>query len=436
MCLFWVNSYICVGIVSELLKPTKHYFMNTANAKAFIDSYHPQKDGKCSVSIRVTNQRKKKYYPTGIKLFSKDFEKVMTAKRRNEAENETYKKILSFETKANKVIDTLPIFTFDKFEELYIQNRDAADTIAFAFDKYIQELKDEKRIGTASSYECAKASIESFKKGLKFADVTPTHLRKYENWMTEQNKSITTVGIYLRSLRTIFNLANIDKSLYPFGERQGKYSIPQGKNIKKALTLNEVGMIYNYKADPNSTKEMAKDYWIFIYLCNGLNVKDLCLLKHKNIEGDMLSFERAKTKRTKNNGDKIRVSLKPDAKAIIKKWGQKSINPEAYIFPHLTKGMDAETERKAIQQLTQTINKYMKRIAAELEIKKDVTTYFARHSFATILKNSGVRTEFISEALGHSNLATTKSYLSGFEAEAIHKTTDALLNFNQTKQAM
>ena len=372
--------------------------MKTATAKAFIDSYHPQKDGKCSVSIRVTNQRKKKYYQTGIKLFSKDFDKIMAAKRRNDADNETYTKIQSFETKANEVIKSLPVFTFDKFEDSYIQNRDAADTIAFAFDKYIRELKDEKRIGTASNYECAKASIESFKKGLKFADITKKQLTDYENWMTTEqenrkhdkgkpfkNKSITTVSMYLRCLRAIFNRADIDKSYYHFGEKQGKYSIPQGKNIKKALTLNEVGMIYNYKADPNSTKEMAKDYWIFIYLCNGLNVKDLCLLKHKNIEGDMLSFERAKTKRTKNNGDKIRVSLKPDAKAIIKKWGQKSINPEAYIFPHLTKGMTAETERKAIQQLTKTINKYMKRIATELEIKKDVTTYFCkaqlRHHF-------------------------------------------------------
>ena len=84
--------------------------------------------------------------------------------------------------------------------------------------------------------------------------------------------------------------------------------------------------------------------------------------------------------------------------------------------------MTAETERKVIQQLTKTVNKYMKRIAEKLELTKDVTTYFARHSFATVLRNSGASTEFISEALGHSSMKTTQSYLAGFEQETIHKT--------------
>jgi site-specific recombinase XerD len=72
----------------------------------------------------------------------------------------------------------------------------------------------------------------------------------------------------------------------------------------------------------------------------------------------------------------------------------------------------------------------MKRIAKNLEINKEVTTYFARHSFATVLRNSGASMEFISEALGHSDMKTTKSYLAGFEQETIHKTTDALTAFS------
>ena len=93
--------------------------------------------------------------------------------------------------------------------------------------------------------------------------------------------------------------------------------------------------------------------------------------------------------------------------------------------------MTAERERQVIQQLTKTINKFMKRIAKNLEINKEVTTYFARHSFATVLRNSGASMEFISEALGHSDMKTTKSYLAGFEQETIHKTTDALTAFSK-----
>ena len=409
--------------------------MNITNATPYIDKSHPQKDGKCSVTIRLTHQRKRKYYKTGIDLLPAYFEKVLIAKRRSEAENITYREIASYLNKANDIINNLQIFTFAKFEAEYFENREATDTVSYAFDKYIAELKDESRIGTAVSYQCAKNSINAFKKDVRFADITPAFLKKYENWMATNDKSQTTVGIYLRSLRTIFNRAAIDKSLYPFGEGQNKYSIPTGKNIKKALTLDEIAKIFYYEAEPKSTMEMAKDYWIFIYLCNGLNVKDLCQLKRKNIQGDILIYERAKTKRSKNNGDKIKVSLKPEAKAIIKKWGLLSVNPETYIFPHLQKTMTPETERATIQQVTKTVNKYMKRIAVDLGLDKDVTTYFARHSFATVLRNSGASTEFISEALGHSNVKTTQSYLAGFEQATIHKTTDALTNFQQVKQA-
>jgi integrase len=403
--------------------------MKAASVSPFIDKFHPKTDEIRIVSIRVTHNRKRKYYGTKVRLKPSAFDKIMTAKRRSEAENKIYNEILSYHNKAVKVITQLPIFTFSKFEEMYFENRNATDSVSYAFDKYINELREEERIGTAVSYECAKGSIDKFKKDLKFADINLTFLKKYESWMLTNDKSTTTIGIYLRSLRTIFNRQSIDKSLYPFGIGKGKYSIPTGRNIKKALTIEEISKIFEYKAPKNSMLEMAKDYWIFIYLCNGLNVKDLCVLKRKDVQGDVLTFERAKTNRSKNNGEKITVSLKPQAKAIIKKWGQLSVNPETYVFPHLQKGMSAETERKQIQQVTKTINKYMKRIAKELELSKEVTTYVARHSFATVLRNSGAGTEFVSEAFGHSNIKTTKNYFAGFEQEAIHKITEALTNF-------
>lgn len=405
--------------------------MATASVSPFIDRYHPKQDLTCNVSIRVTYNRKKKYYPTGISVQPSDFDRALTAKRRTEGDTRLYNRINAFISKAIDAVGALPVFTFGQFEDIYLNNREAADSVSFGFEKYIRELKEENRIGTAISYECARASIEKFRPGLKYADVTPAVLRKYENWMLEQGNSQTTVGIYLRSLRTIFNRASIDKALYPFGEKKGKYSIPTGRNIKKALTLHEIGKIYHYQPQPGSTEEMAKDYWLFLYLCNGMNVKDFCLLKRKNIDGDIITFTRQKTKRSKREQLPSVVSLKPEAKAIIAKWGQPTLNPEAYIFPHLHKAMTAEQERQVIQQLTKTINKYMKLIAAEQGISKPVTTYFARHSFATVLKNSGASMEFISEALAHSSQQTTKSYLAGFEQEAIHKTTDALLNFGK-----
>lgn len=403
--------------------------MNKAEASIYFDNLRPKQNGKCSVKIRVTFIRKRKYFSTGVELSAEDFEMAMSTEKgvvKNKKQKNAYTDINKQLAKAADVIENLTVFTFSAFEESFLEQRNTQNSVSFAFDKYIEQLRNEDRIGTAVSYECAKNSIAEFNANLTFAETTPELLKKYERKMLQQGKSISTVGIYLRSFRAIYNLQNIDKSLYPFGEQKSKYSIPTGRNIKKALTIQEIAKIYNYEAPAGSTKEMAKDYWLFLYLCNGMNVKDFCLLKWSNIEGQMLNYNRAKTQRSRKESRLISVALKPETMEILKKWGQPSISKDAYIFPHLKPKMGAVVERAIYQQLTKTINKYMKRISAELNLDKDVTTYFARHSFATVLKRSGAKIEMISELLGHSSVDITESYLDSFEKEHIQKETDVL----------
>lgn len=400
--------------------------MKTAEADIYLDKTRPKKSGKCSVKIKITHNRKRKYFSTGIDLTIKEFEHILFGKRKTNEQKDIEEKLDYFKKKARDVIKKIPVFTFSAFEEHFLDQRNTFNSVEFAFEKYIEELKAENKLGTASSYESAIKSISTFKKNLTFAEVTPSFLKKYENWMLNKKKSKSTIGIYLRPLRAIFNLQNIDKSLYPFGEGQNKYSIPTSKNIKKALTNEELLKLYQFKTKPNSTEEMAKDYWFFLYLCNGMNIKDFCLLKWTNIEGAVISYQRAKTSKTSKESKQILVSLKDEAKAIIDKWGQKSLSKDNYIFPHLKNEMSEEVKMKTYKQLTKTVNKYIKRIAKEIGINKTVTTYYARHTFATTLKRNGNNTEFISELLGHSSIEVTNRYLDSFETEQIHKQTDVL----------
>jgi integrase/recombinase XerD len=409
--------------------------MKTAEAMIYLDEIRPKKNGKCSVKIKVTFNRERKYFSIGIDLTKDEFDKIRNNQRRTIEQKEINTKLTYFLTKAETVINNLTVFTFDKFEENFLEQRNTHNSVSFAFDKYIEVLKIENRIGTAVSYECAKRSIETFKKNLTFAEVTTTFLKKYESWMKQNEKSVSTIGIYLRSLRAIYNQQNIDKSVYPFGDDKKLYSIPTGRNIKKALKVEEIARIYNFQTEPLSMKERAKDYWLFLYFSNGMNVKDFCLLKWKNIDNEMLFYKRAKTERSKKDSKEIQVSLKSQTLDIIKRWGQPSISKEAYIFPHLEAGMTAERQRAIYQQLTKTINKYMKQIAFELGLNKEVTTYFARHSFATVLKRSGADIGMISELLGHSSVDVTESYLDSFEKEQIQKETDVLTVGMDIKQA-
>lgn len=406
--------------------------MSRATAKAVIDPRARKGDGRSTVIIRVTFDRKHAYYKTNIVMEPKAFEKLMAKQKRTDAENKTYGSIKAYTNKANEVFEKLPVFTFALFEKMYLSNREASDTVSAALQNYENELLEEGRLGSAIACGCARRSLDEFcndqkMKGLRFADVTPKLLKRYQDWMEKKGRTLTTVGIYMRGLRRVFNLAAVDKALYPFGA--GKYEIPNGKNVKKALTLEEIGKIMNYQAERGSFAERARDYWLFLYFSNGMNVKDFCLLKHSDIdmEDGVISYVRAKTVRTKKEREKIRVSLKPFSREVIRKWGIPSLHPDTFVFPHLRGDMTLERQREVYQQLTQNINKNMKRIAKELGINKPITTYYARHSFATVLKRSGVSTEFISEALGHSDLLTTKSYLAGFETDQIHAKTECLI---------
>lgn len=403
----------------------------------FIDKWHPKLNGVCAVSLRVTFERKKRYYPTPYSLTPAVFEKVMFALRQSQPEKDLQAKLKDFENKATKIIGDFTFFTWTAFEKHYLQNRAAKNTIKQAFEDYATELRQAERIGTAVSYECAMNSLDKFQPGAKFTDITPEFLRRYEKKVLSEGKSITTVGIYLRSLRTLFNnVINeglLTKDFYPFkvGRVKGKYEIPKGRNIKKALNLSEIELIYNYQPQPGTISERAKDFWIFMYLCNGINVKDLCLLKYENIKGEVLEFVRAKTARTKRDVEPIRVTITDDVKAIIERWGNEDKNGKNFIFPVLQKGITAERERQLIQQLTQVINSHMRSLAKELSIDSSLGTYVARHSFSTVLKRSGVSIEFISEALGHSNVGTTTSYLKGFEDDTKKEVAKALTPFKK-----
>ncbi|HUZ57859.1 MAG TPA: site-specific integrase [Hanamia sp.] len=383
------------------------------------------------LKLRITYQGNRKYYATGYNANLNDYMLMNENKARGELKK-TNLALTEIRINAQKCCDSLESFSFLKFEALFFPKKVSITNLQSAFDSYISELRENGQIGTAASYSCASVSLHKYKVGLKFEHLTPEFLRSYERWFVGNGNSITTVGIYLRSLRAVVNVAiqqgMMSNTDYPFGKR--KYIIPTGRNIKKALTLEEIAKIYNYVTEPGSVNDMCRDYWIFIYLCNGLNVKDLCLLKYKNIEGDFIVFNRAKTIRTRrSNPEPIRIAIKEDVKRIMAKWGQHQFSPDTYIFPYLKIGMTPQKQRNKIDLLIHLINEHMKQIALELGIHKPITTYYARHSFATILKNSGVSTEFISEALGHTSLETTKNYLAGFEQDAIRKTTDVLTSF-------
>lgn len=403
----------------------------TVKVSLYLDTRRKKDNGTYPVRIRVydSTTRKARLYTTDFDLTEKDFNRIFfpeLGQRFRKEEKEIQTDLLAIESDYKEKAESLGIFNFDAFEKLFEIKRGDLINVFWHFESLIKEMKDSNRFGTALTYESSLKSLKSFlqaKRGkepkqLHFQEITAKFLESYESWMTEKKeKTLTTVGIYLRALRVIFNKAMdqkvIDKEIYPFGIR--KYEIPASSNTKKAFDSDQLQKLF--QAVPKiEEQEKAKDYWFFSFVCNGMNIKDIVYLKWRNINDGQIEFVREKTKRTKKTKQKtIQVPLTDFAKSFIEKYGNSDRSKNSYVFPIINDDMSEEEKDQKKRSFTRFINQHLKNLAKDNGLNGDISTYWARHSFATTAVRKKASLEFVSEALGHSDLKTTKNYFAGFE---------------------
>ena len=403
---------------------------------AFFHKAKKRTDGSATINLRIVYKRFPKYYTTKIVLSEDDYIKLCGVRPKIDLQ-EKKRIIFSHLLRAYNAILKLDEFSFDAFDELYNKKTISSDIFSY-FEAYKEQLIIDERIGTSVSYEYASKKLSEFvdAKKLSFDKINVEFLVKFEKWIISSGNSPTTVGYYIRCIKKLYNdaIRQGDAKLenYPFGDiKKGLYSPPQPRNIKKALTLIDLRNLIGYKPIEGSPEHFYRDIWVFSYLGNGINMKDICLLKYNDIKGENIHFVRAKTTNTNRSAKPISIALVDESLEMIQRWGN-PIEDKNFIFPILNGDETPEKERAKIQQFTKQVNKYIKRIAKNVGIKDNISTYSARHSFATVLKRSGTNLSYISEALGHSNMKTTESYLDSFEDDTRKANTMKLLDFSST----
>ncbi|MDR1090559.1 MAG: site-specific integrase [Prevotella sp.] len=405
------------------------YILNGINIALFLDNRRENKDGNYPVKVRITHKRERKYYSTGKNLSVEDWERLEKAKN-TELLNVKKDLQISFDKVKDAVqsLENNGNFSFDALN-IYL-GKHVGDTLNMAFETKIKGLIESGSIGNSDVYTCAYNHLQKYAgSNLPFESVTIDWLKRYEKAMLEEGKSYTTISMYIRCIRALFNDAKsigvIKEAQYPFG--RGKYEVPSGKGRKLALNLNQIKQIITY-TDGFEATERYRDLWFFSYLCNGINVNDLLKLKFSNIDGDEIHFYRSKTLHTTKDKKEIEALITPEMKQIIERWGNPNKSSDNYIFPFLTGEETPLQQKRAIQDVTHRINKRLKKIGEAIGIS-GLSTYTARHSYASVLKRSGANIAYISESLGHSDLKTTENYLASFEKEERIKNAAFLTNF-------
>ena len=412
--------------------------MNT-NIESVLYTSKTLSNGEHPLMLRLTKNRKRKYISLHLSLSPNYWDFTKNKPKRNCPNREQIMRLIEQKTKElqEQVID---FKTSDKDYTLHTLVNKASNTVTRQtvgdyLSVYIDRLTAENRIGNAKTFKELKTSLTKFCKSLDFyfIDIDKDWLKRYAHWMqTVKNYSANTIGIRFRALRVLYNSAISDgiirKSNYPFDE----FKISQFKEqtAKRSITKQDVKRLIDFDVSelcqyeyPIPFLHIAKDIFLFSYFSCGINLTDILHLKHRNITENRVTFYRQKT------GKLISFQLQPTAIDIIERYKIHSFNNEDYIFPILKQNVHvtAKQQYERVQRVNKRVNKYLKQIGEYLNFPIALTTYVARHTFATVLKRSGVNIAIISESLGHSDLATTQIYLDSFENSQIDAAMQHLL---------
>ncbi len=398
----------------------------------FFDKRRAKSNDTFPLKLRLTFNRKTKYILLGINLSESDYHKLMSGKRLTDHLFEIRSRIEEARMRAISIIDKMAHFNFERFDIEFT----GAKIIKASDNQSIKGLFEElmntpnRKPATVLMDMCAMQSLTRYFKHIKdkigcdahISTITVELLKKWQFFLLnkdEKPKSLATVGAYARHIRIVMNMALekgfIEQRQLSFGRK--KFVVSAARSMKQVLTKEDMKNLLELELDPISLECFSRDWLLLSYLCQGINLADLLELRNKEITEDGFSFYRVKVKDTSESSNKhIQVQfieeLKDQILAIIQR--QRSLNhaSNAYLFPYYNPSMSEEEKLLTKKNLIRKINQHMPKLAklASLE-NENISFGTARHTFASVLFDSGVSTLLISDFLGHSSTNTTNSYL-------------------------
>ena len=292
------------------------------------------------------------------------------------------------------------------------------------------KLRRKERVSQAlKSKDFFFEDVGHFKKSssLLFRDVTPTFLDKYKSFCENYlNQKPRTIANQLTIIRTLFNLAIkngiIDAKHYPFVGHNEKIRFTASHKI--GLTREEIERIEALELKKDTHIWHAKNVWLTAFYFAGIRISDVLKLKWSDFIDDRLFY-------VMNKNDKP-VSLKVPEKVIpiISAYGQEKIVNSDYVFPFLKKAdpndpKDIFTKTRSANWL---LNKYLKQIAKQCEIDKNLSMHIARHSFGNIAGDA-IHPLMLQKLYRHSDLKTTINYQANFIHREADEALDKVINF-------
>lgn len=384
--------------------------MATVKVK-FRPSTVPGKAG--AVVYQLIHRRKMRLVSTGIRLSVSQWEvlpeatsgKLAAVRRQLGSGQAVLQRIVSAFDKSGRE------YTVDEVVRRYKSGRDGKSFLDF-MRREIDGLTQAGKLGTARNY---RSTLNSFSTFLQYRDAYPSFLvdnvvEEYGNWLSSRELSRNTVSFYMRMLRAVYNKA--------VNRRQVEQSFPF-RNVytgvaptrKRAVGEDIIARLVHADLPRYPALSFARDLFVFSYCMRGMAFVDMAYLKKADIMDGFICYHRRKT------GQQLQVRLERFAFDIVKKYAG-SYPDTSYLFPILKSERGADAYRQ-YQTALRYYNRLLKQLSAKLRLGVPLSSYVARHSWATAARNHHIPLSVISAGMGHTSEKTTRIYLASLENTVI-----------------
>lgn len=306
-----------------------------------------------------------------------------------------------------------------------VERKNAKDDLRLYMPEVIGMLKREGKFPAMHVYACTLRSYEKFcaeerhpknaTASLSMQEIfTPERLKEYEDWLAGQQPSPNTISTYMRTLQAVYNrwmspgIEGYNPVLF-----KDVYTKVESRT-KRALTAEQMEQLRNTDFSVLTLRQQqVLTYFLLMFMLRGMPFIDLAHLRKSDLRNRRITYRRHKT------GKLMVVDVPPDAMRLLQKYRDKT--DSEYLFPLLHGGLFMEEHHHRYQETLRHFNRELARLMKQLLPGVSVSSYTARHTWATLAYHSGVPVGLISQSLGHSSIRVTMTYLKPFDAEVIDR---------------
>lgn len=307
-------------------------------------------------------------------------------------------------------------YTAEDVVSKYLSPADNCCFISFA-QNLIGQLRQIGKRCTADTYTTAINSFARFRRenDILLDEMDSDLVTAYESYLKSIGICPNSISFYMRNLRAIYNRA-VDKELtvqrHPFKHVYTGID----KTVKRAVPLNVIRQIRELDLSLRPVMDYARDVFMFSFYTRGMSFVDMAFLKKKDLQNGILSYRRRKT------NQQLFIKWEKPMQELIDKY---DTTGSPYLLPIIKSS--SKDERRQYKSEAHRINRNLKKIGEQLGLVIPLTTYVARHGWASIAKSKNIPITTISEAMGHDSETTTRIYLASLDTSVVDKANSLIL---------